>query len=108
MSTKSTVTASDLRAYFNADPKRLATLSDRARHTVEYVDGKAPRGQVSPEAIEIHNKRRKVQYVRGASRTAAMAKQAEAKALREAAKAAGHTVGSRGPLPKSVLAQSKG
>ena len=102
--TKRTVTARDLRTYFNADPKRLARLSDAARKTVEAVDGKFPKGRVSPEAVKDHNKHRKVQYVSGATAQARDAAKTEAAALREAARQAGHTVGKRGPLPKAFLA----
>lgn len=103
---KSTVTAADLRAYFNADPKRLATLSDKARKTVEFsAEGKAPRGRIHPEAVKVHNQRRKVQYVTGATKAAVESQKSQAKAHREAAKAAGLPVGSRGPLSNAAKAQ---
>lgn len=104
------ITAQNLRAYFNADPKRLAALdtaddTGRARKTVEYVNGKAPRGQVSPVAIVLNNKRRpKAQYIRGGSGVAKAAAQVEAARVRKAAQDAGVKVGTRGPLSKEALA----
>ena len=106
--TKPTVTARDLRTYFNADPKRLDRLSPEARKTVEAVEGKFPKGRVSPEAIADHNRHRKVQYVSGASQAASASAREAAQARRAAAAEAGFTVGTRGPLPKAFLAQSKG
>ena len=103
--TKPTVTTADLRAYFNADPKRLAALSPEARKTVEKdSEGRSPKGRVHPEARALHNQRRKVQYVEGATATAKAAQRDAAKALRASAAAAGVTVGKRGPLPKAALA----
>lgn len=102
------IDAANLRAYFNADPKRLALLDaadpkGKARKSVEYVDGKAPRGQVSPIAIAVNNKRRPTaQYVRGNSGTLAAQAKADALALRDKAAAQGLTVGKRGPLPNEV------
>lgn len=102
---KSTVTAAEVRSFFRADAKRLDALSPEARATVE--DG--ARGRLHPEAVKVHNTRRRTrQYVTGASKEAAAKAESEAKAAREAAKAAGFTVGKRGPLPKAFLAQSKG
>jgi hypothetical protein len=106
-STKS-IDARNLREYFNADPKRLAALdkedpTGRARKSVEAVNGKFPRGQVSPVAIAVNNKRRPTaQYVRGNSGTLAAQAKADAQAIREKAKAQGLTVGLRGPLPNEV------
>lgn len=103
MTAKTQVTASDLRTYFNADARRLAKLSDKARKTVEKVDGRFPKGQVHPEAIDLHNKtRRTVEYTRGATAALRTAAKADAVALRERAKAAGFEVGDRGPLPKAA------
>lgn len=108
----SNISAANLRAYFNADAKRLDALdkvdpTGRARKTVEFnADGKAPRGQVSPVAITLNNKRRpKAQYVRGASGVLAAKAQSDAKALRASAAAAGFKVGARGPLTKEALAK---
>lgn len=97
---KPTVTAAAVRSFYNADPKRLARLSDEARRTVLLVDGKAPKGRLHPEVIEDHNKRRKVQYVTGATKAAQAKAKAEATALRDQAAAAGFK-GKRGPLPKA-------
>jgi hypothetical protein len=103
---KPTVTAADVRAYFNADPKRLAALSDKARATVEFnAEGKAPRGRLHAEAVKVHNQRRKVQYVTGATKAAVAEQKATAKAHREQAKAAGLPVGSRGPLSNAAKAK---
>lgn len=103
-----TVTAADVRAFFQADAKRLAVLSPEARKTVE----QGARGRLHAEAVEVHNKRRRTRtYTLGASTVAAEAAKAEAAALRVAAAEAGVTVGKRGPLPKAAkqaLAQSKG
>jgi hypothetical protein len=103
---KNTVTAADLRAYFNADVKRLAVLSPDARKTVEFnSDGKAPRGRIHPEAVKVHNQRRKVQYVTGATKQAVAAQKEQAKKHREQAKAAGLPVGARGPLSNAAKAK---
>jgi hypothetical protein len=104
----STVTAGNLRDYFNADAKRLALLSPEARKTVEAVDGKNPRGRVHAEAVKVHNSRRPTrQYVTGSTKVATAESKAAAAALREQAAKAGHTVGKRGPLPKEFLATVK-
>jgi hypothetical protein len=94
---KPTVTAAELRAFFNADPKRLARLSEAAQRTVR----EGARGRVHPEAIAVHNKRRKVQYVAGATTAAKAEARAAAQAQREALRAQGVAVGKRGPLPRS-------
>ena len=101
---KPTVTAAALRTFINADPKRLAALSPAARKTVEAVDGKFPKGRIHKEAVAFHNKRRKVQYVTGATKEAVAAAKDEAKGAREAAAQAGVTVGKRGPLSKAAKA----
>lgn len=105
---KPTVTAGDVRAYFNADPKRLASLSPEARKTVESVEGKFPRGRLSPEAVALHNKRRKVAYVSGATGAAVKAAKAAKAAQRDALREAGVEVNKRGPLSKAALAALKG
>lgn len=102
------IDARNLRTYFNADAKRLAALdkadpTGKARKSVEAVNGKFPRGQVSPVAIEVNNKRRPTaQYVRGNSGTLAVQAKADALAIRAKAADAGLTVGKRGPLPNEV------
>lgn len=106
--TVKSIDARNLREYFNADPKRLALLdaedpTGKARKSVEAVAGKFPRGQVSPVAIAVNNKRRPTaQYVRGNSGTLAAQAKANAQSIRETAKAQGLTVGKRGPLPTEV------
>jgi hypothetical protein len=97
---KPTVTAASLRAYFRADPKRVARLSAEAQVTV----AEGARGKVHPEAVKVHNRFRKVQYVQGASKDATAQAHEAAKALRAEAAAAGFPVGKRGPLPKGFLA----
>ena len=101
-----TVTAADVRAYFNADPKRLAALMDtepKAVKTVQYdEDGKAPRGRLHPAAVAMHNKRRKVQYVSGATKEAQATAKAARLAQRVAAFDKGMAVGARGPLSKET------
>lgn len=99
------VTAADVRAYFRADAKRMAALSEEAAKTVQ----ENARGSISPEAIEVHNKRRRsAQYVPGNSKAAVTKAKADAEALREQARKAGFPVGARGPLPKAFLASLKG
>lgn len=102
----SNVTAAVVRERMNGDSKRTAGLSDKALHTL----ASGARGRLHPEVIAAYNKGRKPaqRYVLGATRQASIAAKAEATALREAAKAAGLTVGTRGPLPKSVVASLKG
>lgn len=105
-----TVTAQTVRAYFNADEARLARLSDAARKTVEFVDGKAPRGRLHADAVKAFNaKRRKTaRYESGATKRVAQEQRDAAKALRAQAIAAGVArEGSRGPLPKAFLATLK-
>lgn len=101
-----TVTASDVRVYFQKDAKRLSALSDQAAHTVQ----PGARGQVHPDAIKAFNaKRRKdSRYVRGASGIARTVAKSQAEAARKAAAEAGVTVGKRGPLSKAALAALKG
>jgi hypothetical protein len=100
---KTLVSATAVREYFNADPKRLSKLSDKARKTVEKVDGRFPKGRLSPEAIKYHNKNRKgVEYAPGATARLRDEAKAEAKRLREAAAEAGVAVGGRGPLSKAA------
>lgn len=99
---KPIVTAAAVRAFFNADPKRLAALSPEARRTVEQVEGKSPRGRLHPEAVAVHNKRRKVAYVTGASNAADADAKAEALTLRVKAFESGEAVGARGPLSKAA------
>jgi len=102
---KPTITAAALRTFMNADPKRLAAISDKARKTVEFdSEGRAPKGRIHAEAVAFHNKRRKVQYVTGTTKEATETAKAEAKAAREAALAAGVEVGKRGPLSKAAKA----
>lgn len=97
--------ASDVRAYFRADAKRLDSLTPEAQATVK--DG--ARGRLHPQAIKRFNKGRRPerQYVLGATKAATEQRHAQ----REALVQAGVTVGKRGPLSKAAkqaLAQSKG
>lgn len=104
---KSTVTARSLREFYNADPKRLARLSDQARRTVEAdSEGRFPKGRVHPEAREDHNKRRRVTYTEGATKQTLIDRTEARQAL-----VAQGLAGKRGPLSKATkqaLAQSKG
>lgn len=99
-----TVTAAEVRNFFREDAKRLDALSPAARVTV----AEGARGRLHPEAVKVHNTRRRTrQYVLGASKDAVAAQ----RGLRAAAAEAGVSVGKRGPLSKAareVLAQSKG
>lgn len=97
-------TAADVRAYFRADEKRVSALSPEARLTVR----PGARGALHPEAVALHNKRRKVKYAPGNSKAAASSEAARMAALREQAREAGFKVGKRGPLPKAFLAGLKG
>lgn len=102
---KPTVTAAALRSFFNADPKRLASLSDNARKTVQFdSEGRAPKGRIHAEAVKVHNQRRKVQYLTGATKEAVEVAKGEAKSARETAAKAGVPVGKRGPLSKAAKA----
>lgn len=100
---KSTVTAREVREFFRAEAKRMSALSPEAQATV----AEGARGRLHPQAVKVHNSRRRTrQYVLGAS-TEAAREQAEA---RRAAQEAGLT-GKRGPLSRKAqefLAQSKG
>ena len=108
MSNKTTVTAAEVRAYFTADPKRMARLSPEAQEAM--AEGR--RGRLPREAVEVHNKSRRTrQYVSGATGQAKAQAKAEAAAQREALREAGFEVGNRGRLSaeaKEFLAQSKG
>lgn len=104
-STVTTVTTSDLRDWFNADPKRIAALPEGDRRTVLIVDGKYPRGRVAKSAVTLHNQRRRTKvYTTGATKAAVAAQQAEAARIRKAASDAGVKVGTRGPVSKAGLA----
>lgn len=99
------VTAAEVRAFVNADAKRLAALSPEAQVTV----AKGARGRLHPEVVALHNQRRRTrQYVTGATKEATAKAEAAAKALREAAVQAGQPVGKRGPLSKAALDALKG
>jgi hypothetical protein len=92
-------TAAALRAYYQADPKRIARLSEKAAHTVR----KGARGHVHPEAVAKARGAVKA-YAVGNSKKVSQAAHDEAKSIREAARQAGLTVGERGPLPAAVKA----
>jgi len=96
------ITAADLRAYYNADPKRIGRLSPEAARTVTYdAQGRSPKGRIHPEAFS--KARGKVKaYTPG--NTAKV--KAQAVSLRAQAVAAG--AGKRGPISKAVLASLKG
>lgn len=100
----SKVTAREVREFFRAEPKRFDALSPEAQATVR----EGARGRLHPQAVKVHNTRRRTrQYVLGASKEAAAAKAAQ----RAQAAEAGFPVGKRGPLSKAAkeaLAQSKG
>jgi hypothetical protein len=106
---KRTVTAAEVREFFNSKPERMNALSPEARATVERrSDGRMPRGRLSPEAADRHNKvRRGVQYVTGATGAAKAEQKAAAVALREQAAKSGYPVGKRGPLPKAFVESLK-
>lgn len=88
------VSASQVREYFNADPKRLAALSPEARFTVEVREGgKFPRGRLHRDAVAVHNKRRKAQYVQGTPKPV---------------KAAAKPAKGKGRKPKAAQPVSKG
>ncbi len=95
---KTVVTANEVRAYFRESPKaRMSKLSPEAQATV--VEG--ARGRLHPQAIKLHNSRRKTRmYVAGATAAAKAAKAAQ----REELAKAGVSVGKRGPLSKAAKA----
>lgn len=98
--TARTVTTREVRDFYQAKPERMARLSPEARKTVE----PGARGSLHPEVIADHNRvRRTVTYTPGATKVAAAESKARAKALRDAAQAAGFQVGRRGRLPKAFL-----
>ena len=93
-----TVTAAALRSYYNADPKRMARLSPKARKTVEYNEkGQAPKGRVSPEAIA--KARGSVKAYKPGNTAEVAAKRAEVNAAARAKAAQAGYTGKRGPLP---------
>lgn len=94
------ITAATVREFLR-DEKRFAGLSEAAQRTVR----EGARGRLHPDAIKAYNKGRKAdrRYVLGAGK----AVKAEAKAKREALRAQGVAVGSRGPLPKVKAEQPK-
>lgn len=98
------VTAREVREFFRADAKRMTALKPEAQATV----AEGARGRLHPQAIALHNSRRKTrQYVLGATKAAV----ATQRGLRAEAAKAGVPVGKRGPLSKAAkeaLAQSKG
>jgi hypothetical protein len=86
--------ASDLRAYYRADEKRMARLSGPAAATVK----PGARGRIHPEAIA--KARGKVAaYTPGATKEATAAARARAAKVRSDLRAKGVNVGTRGPLP---------
>ena len=96
-------TAAEVRAYFQADPKRVARLTEAEAHTVR----PGARGRIHPGALA--KARGKVKgYAVGNSKEVSAQAKADALAVREAARAQGITVGQRGPLPKAVSASPKG
>ena len=100
-------TAAHVRAWVASEPKRLASLTESARRTVQR---EGLRGRLAPEVISLYNKglKSEFKYVSGATKAQVTAAKAEAKALREQARAAGFEVKDRGPLPKAFMATLKG
>lgn len=68
------------------------------------------RGQLSEAVIAQYNKGKRAnkRYVRGAGVRQTAEAKATAKASREALRASGVKVGTRGPLPKATVSQPKG
>jgi hypothetical protein len=94
--------ASDVRAFYNASPARLAKLSEKAALTITGRPGTVGvRGRLHPEVIADFNKGRKSdrQYVAQGNR--AKAAQEQAKATRKALMDAG-LAGAKGPLSKAA------
>lgn len=90
-----TRTAQSVRDWFNADPKRVARLSETAKAAL------APkrRGRLPAEVIKVYNsKRRKDDRYEGGNTTKV---NADRKAARAALVAQG-VAGKRGPLPKAL------
>lgn len=94
MSNVRDISTAEVRAWYQADEKRINALSEKAQVTVR----KGARGRLHPEAVTLHNKRRRsVNYAEGLSGKQMRA----AKALRAELVAQGKA-GKRGPLPKQV------
>lgn len=93
------VLASTVRAYFLADEKRLARLTEAEQVSVK------GRGTLAGGVVNKYNKGRKPerQYVTGATKANAEAVKAQRAALVDAGLA-----GKRGPLSKAALASLKG
>lgn len=105
MTVKSTVTASAVRQFLNADPKRTAGLSEAALRTLR----PGAKGRLHPEVIARHNSRRRGSvYTPGATQALTAEARAEAQERRDALRAKGVDVGTRGPLPKVALSVEKG
>lgn len=95
------VTATEVRDYFLADPKRQARLSDKAKAALK----PGQRGALPRDLVKEHNRRRKTrQYQPGNSARAVES----ARDFRANLRSQGVEVGVRGPLPKAVQAQRKG
>lgn len=94
-------TAADVRAFYKANPARLAKLDAKAQATVVREDGGKIRGRLHPEVITDFNKGRKPerQYSGQGNRTAQA--HAEAKATRQVLMDAG-LAGAKGPLSKAA------
>ncbi len=101
MTNSKPVLASDVRAYFRADEKRMARLTEAEQVSVK----PNARGVLHPGVVAKFNKGRKPgrQYVPGAGK----AQTAAVRELRTALIAEGKA-GKRGPLSKEVLAALKG
>jgi hypothetical protein len=103
--TVQTVTAREVREFFRSDAKRMEALSPEAQATVK---DKA-RGLLHPEAVKVHNTRRRTrQYVPGASKAVAEARQADRARLREAGLLGEKARGPLSAAAKEFLAQPKG
>lgn len=104
MSKSKSVVAKDVRAYFQADEKRRAGLSDAALHTLR----KGARGRVHPEARERYGKRTGNDYTEGNAEVYDIeGVQFTPVEARQALVQAGVTdFGKRGPLTQANIAKA--
>ena len=105
-STVSPATADMVRAFYN-DEKAGAARVERFGLADDKSIRPGARGRLSKEAVAGYNKGKPAarHYVTGSTKAAVANQKAQAQAHREAAKAAGLPVGTRGPLSNAAKAQ---
>jgi hypothetical protein len=95
--TKPEVDTAAVRAWFQADKKRIEALPEADQHKVR----EGARGRLPKSAVNLHNKRRRVTYTEGLTGQQARADKAARQALRAELIAQG-LAGKRGPVPAKV------